>query len=408
MRVCPADQCHVICHACFLRHWLSQPVSQETRSYRSSMGNMSVLTSASGYQTKKSVMEKTCPPKKAEDDGQRDLMELVKGHGPWQWRMLTVVIISCMFEGLNNMAMVFFAPNLDHWCARPPDANISVEEWKKIAIPPGDQHCSMYKFFNVSDIFEENLQNSSTNRETVTCSSWEYDDSTYQSTVLSEWDLVCHREWLVSLSKSVYIAGFFCSAVSFTYLADKYGRKPVLIVCNIIAVISAILCAYSTSFAMFAVARFCLATGASGIEKIGFVLLMEIISPEFRATYALATDLAWIAGALCLPAIAWFLRNWFWMQIVITLPSIVLLACFWLIPESPRWLLAHEKADEAMKILTETAHKNGLDPVITNFELKEAISKSIKANENDDKSVNILQLFKPELRKRTCVIWFVW
>ncbi|GIY11337.1 solute carrier family 22 member 3 [Caerostris darwini] len=137
-------------------------------------------------------------------------------------------------------------------------------------------------------------------------------------------------------------------------------------------------------------------------------VMMEIISPEFRATYALATDLAWIAGALCLPAIAWLLRNWFWMQIVITLPSIVLLACFWLIPESPRWLLAHEKADEAMKILTEAANKNGLDPVITNFELKEAISKSIKANENDDKSVNILQLFKPELRKRTCVIWFVW
>ncbi|GBN65242.1 hypothetical protein AVEN_239322-1, partial [Araneus ventricosus] len=54
------------------------------------------------------------------------------------------------------------------------------------------------------------------------CDSWEYDDSIYASTILGKFNLVCDREWLISMSKSIFIAGYFVSNIIFGYLSDKY------------------------------------------------------------------------------------------------------------------------------------------------------------------------------------------
>ncbi|GFT35489.1 organic cation transporter protein, partial [Nephila pilipes] len=140
------------------------------------------------------------------------------------------------------------------------------------------------------------------------------------------WNLVCDREWFISLSKSIFIAGYMCSVTIFGYLADKFGRKPIVAACNFIAVVAAVICAFSTSFFMFAVSRFFIAVGVSGAFNTGFVLLMEIIGPQYRSRYGMIVNLGWCFGYISLPGIARLLRDWFWIQIVVTLPSILLLS----------------------------------------------------------------------------------
>ncbi|CAL1275448.1 unnamed protein product [Larinioides sclopetarius] len=310
-------------------------------------------------------------------EGEEDLMDLVGGEGPWQRWIFVVGLLSALPDASHNLAMAFFAPSVDHWCSRPLDVNLSVQEWKVTGIPPEDKHCSKYKFLNYREIQEDQLKNV-TFKETSKCSSWEYDDSIYKSTVLSEFNLVCDREWLISLSKSVFIAGYFLSATVFVHLSDKFGRKPIIALCNTIALVSAITSLFSTSFLMFAVTRFFLAAGVTGLDNIIYVLMMEVVSPKYRAAYGVGNGFGWVLGIMCLPGVAWFFRHWIYMQITLTLPFIVLLSNWWFLPESPRWLLIHGKSEEAVKIITKAAKRNRFD--LPETKVEELISKTKKGS----------------------------
>ncbi|GFR02199.1 solute carrier family 22 member 6 [Trichonephila clavata] len=54
----------------------------------------------------------------------------------------------------------------------------------------------------------------------VPCTEWEYDTSSTSDTIVSEWDLVCNREWLISLVKSMYMVGFLLSVLIFGQISD--------------------------------------------------------------------------------------------------------------------------------------------------------------------------------------------
>ncbi|GFT66285.1 organic cation transporter protein [Nephila pilipes] len=342
----------------------------------------------------------------SETNEEEDLMNLVGGDGPWQRWIFVAIILCSVPDGCHNMAMTFYAPNIEHWCARPAYINMSVQEWKYKALPPDDQHCSRYKYFNLSNIHEDT--NATKWKERIACDSWEYDRSVFRNTVLSEWNLVCDKEWLVSMTKSIFIAGYFLSAIVFGYLADRIGRKSVIIIANAISLIFSIVCAFSTSFIMFAVCRFFIAAGVTGVDNTSFVLLMEIIGPKFRTKYGMSTHFGWIIGYMSLPLLAWLLGDWFWMQLIITLPCILLLSTYWLLPESPRWLLAQGKEDAALEILSKAAKKNGMDLTERGTKLKETIYRTTKAHKNEDASVNVLQLFKRGLWKKSIIVFYLW
>ena len=62
------------------------------------------------------------------------------------------------------------------------------------------------------------------------CTTWEYDTSKFRRTVSSEFNLVCDREFLLSVGQTVFFFGMLCGGPISGVLSDRYGRKPVLIV----------------------------------------------------------------------------------------------------------------------------------------------------------------------------------
>ncbi|XP_042898838.1 organic cation transporter protein isoform X2 [Parasteatoda tepidariorum] len=349
----------------------------------------------------------------SKNEARGNSLDLFLGNGPWQ-RLIFLASFICFIPfTYHNLAMTFIAPNVDHWCSRPPDVNITIDEWKLTALPKEDTKCSRYKFVHTlnSTITYANFttgRRNITSHTIVSCESWEYDHSVYSSSIVNKWDLVCDQAWLVSLSKSIFMIGYLCSVTITGGLADKYGRKPVIVVCGVIAFFSSVICAFSTSFLMFAALRLLIAVGTSGVFNTVFVLLMEVVSPAHRPLYGLSINFGWCLGFVSLPLIAWLLRDWFWIQIFITIPTAFLLGTYWFFPESPRWLIAKGKYEEAKVILIKAGKMNGMEKVELETKIKEIITD--KGNdEKENQRGNLLDLIKtPGLRGKTINLFYLW
>lgn len=102
------------------------------------------------------------------------------------------------------------------------------------------------------------------------CESYVYYSENYQSTIISEFDLVCGNAWLASLSSSIFAVGTGIGGLIGGFLSDKYGRKYVLLSSVAIMGLSAGFSYFSTSIYMFIIFRFFMgcAANASAITRV--------------------------------------------------------------------------------------------------------------------------------------------
>lgn len=62
----------------------------------------------------------------------------------------------------------------------------------------------------------------------------------------------------------------------------------------------------------------------------------------------------------------YLLRDWYTLSLATSVPFVLLFSYYWIIPESPRWLLSKNRIDEAEVIVQQMAKMNG-KKVPTNF-----------------------------------------
>lgn len=70
----------------------------------------------------------------------------------------------------------------------------------------------------------------------------------------------------------------------------------------------------------------------------------------------------------------YLLRHWFTLSLATSVPFVLLFSYYWIIPESPRWLLSKNRIDEAEVIVQRMAKING-KTVPNNFLRKMEVEK---------------------------------
>jgi MFS family permease len=160
----------------------------------------------------------------------------------------------------------------------------------------------------------------------------------------------------VGFASSAYVAGAVSGALFFGWLTDKLGRKRLFSVTLLVYLLAAAGTAFSWNLPSYAVMRFLTGAGIGGEFSAINSAIQELIPPRFRGRTDLAVNGSYWFGAafggvgslvlldphLINPEYGWRLA--YFSGAVIGIP-ILLLRRF--IPESPRWLMLHGRADEA-------------------------------------------------------------
>lgn len=137
---------------------------------------------------------------------------------------------------------------------------------------------------------------------------------------------------------------------------------------------------------------------------------MEITGVRWRELILVLYQIPFNLGHLTLAGFAYFIRDWHYLQFALSIPSIVLISYYWLIPESPRWLYTVGRVKEASSQLEKAAKANKLPHENIHSDLV-ALQKMTPTNEGSTSKGNISDLFRtPNMRAKTiymCFNWFV-
>ncbi|XP_045769650.1 organic cation transporter protein-like isoform X1 [Maniola jurtina] len=239
------------------------------------------------------------------------------------------------------------------------------------------------------------------------CTEYTYDHSVFGETIISQWNLVCDRHWLKNLTQTIFMLGILVGNMVFGHLSDRYGRRLPFLAAVFLQLIAGVTTAYSVNWYMFTSLRFLLAIATGGTMVTSFVLTMELIGTRYRDTVGIIYQIPFNLGHLTLPLFGYYLRDWNMFQLAISLPSILFLSYYYLLPESPRWLLTAGRIDDALKIIKTAAKRNGRPTE----NLQSSVQKMAVEVTSDEERASLLALFRtPRLRTRTlaiCYNWFV-
>lgn len=171
----------------------------------------------------------------------------------------------------------------------------------------------------------------------------------------------------LGITVSALLPGCALGAYSAGRLADVRGRRNVLLIAAVLFIVSALAAGAAGSALMMIIARFMAGAGVGAasvlspayisevtpahlrgrLSSVQQVMIIAGLTGAFLVNYFLARSAGRSTDAFWLGFAAW--RWMFWMQVV---PATLFLVTLLLIPESPRYLVARGRQDEARAVLT--------------------------------------------------------
>ncbi|XP_062394283.1 solute carrier family 22 member 7-like [Sardina pilchardus] len=344
-----------------------------------------------------------------------DLLSDIGGFGRFQKMVVCLSFLGRVTLPCHFLVNSFIAGIPPHHCdisdldALGNFGNMSVEERQTVSIPmQADGTLSSCLMFPEPQFHTLHNSSNSTGLPAEPCrNGWVYDNSTFTSTLATEWDLVCDQKGLNKATATIFFVGVMFGAMTFGALSDRYGRRIMLLVSYLSGMAFALLSVFSTSYAMFAVLRFLTGFCLTGIVIVTSVLIVEWVSIENRKLVGFTDSLSWAFGFMALPAFAFLIRDWRWLIVAITAPVVVAIIAWRWVPESARWLIANGRLEEAHYYLDKCAQMNRRQAMASSIHI-ENLSNIVVTNRGSRKYSYLDLLRTPKIRKRALLTGLSW
>nr|CAI5864560.1 unnamed protein product [Callosobruchus analis] len=255
-----------------------------------------------------------------------------------------------------TLSIVFLAPPTEFWCKQLLQyAYMDDVSWQNYSLPANS--IPEQEGLNSGYCIMKDLVG---NQTTVSCQNgYGYNKTTFTKTIISEWNLVCGNQRLIELTQISLMIG--------------------------------ILTAISNG----------------GTMVTSFVMCMEVVGGKWRTIVPILYQIPFGLGNSIMAGVAYFVRDWRYFHFTLSVLSCLYISYIWYIPESPRWLIAVGRKEEAIAILRKAALANRIDPRETESSMTE-IANTTKTNKKTTKA-SLVTLFSTEkLRKRSIILYINW
>ncbi|KAM4617142.1 solute carrier family 22 member 20-like [Discoglossus pictus] len=344
--------------------------------------------------------------------GFNDLLQSIGGLSRFQVLHTAMLLVPMFFMACHNFLQNFTAAIPSHRCWLPTLDNQTMDY----------HHGSLSEFIPV-DVnqkpescrrFEEPQpglwSNSTSYNNTKACEDgWVYDKSTFTSTIVTEWDLVCNFRTMRQIAQSIYMAGVLVGAFLLGGLSDRFGRRPLLIGSYLSMGVAGTCASFIPSFVGYCVFRCLCGIAFSGITLNTISLILEWIPPNGRTVMGTLFAYSFTTGQLLLPGLAYGIRHWRQLQFTVSVPYYFFFLYSWFIPESARWLILKGRYSEALRYLQRAANINGKrieGKKLTEEVLISHMRSEMKHTKHTSSPLDLVHT--PGMRRITICLMLVW
>ncbi len=200
---------------------------------------------------------------------------------------------------------------------------------------------------------------------------------------------------------TLFFLGMLIGAVAFGRLADKVGRRQVLIATVACDALFGTLSIFAADFTSLLVLRFLTGMAVGGTLPVDYAMMAEFLPTKSRGRWLVALEGFWAIGTLIVALAAWAASvagvsdPWRYIFAVTALPALLGLTLRFFVPESPLYLIRTGRTGEAKMIVNRMLALHQKAPL-----------------RSDDEIVATPQvaegIFSEELRRRSALILAIW
>ncbi|CAL8901579.1 MFS transporter [Bacillus sp. FSL W8-0645] len=188
-------------------------------------------------------------------------------------------------------------------------------------------------------------------------------------------------------------------AIFFGWLAERRGRVFSAKWTILLMSVMSIACVFSGNFMALFIFRFIQGIGVGGEVPVAASYINELSRAQGRGRFFMLYEMIFPLGLMISAQIGAFVVpsfGWKWMFLIGGIGGLIVFVFFFMLRESPRWLISKGRLDEAERIIEEIeASTDKRMPVA-----KQVFSSTEKGDWKE--------LFSTFYRKRTLIVWGLW
>ena len=179
-------------------------------------------------------------------------------------------------------------------------------------------------------------------------------------------------EELIGWANSCALLGCLIGSVVSGAAGDRLGRKKLLIASAVLFAISSVLTGWAGTFSLFVLWRIAGGVAIGIASNVSPIYIAEVSPAPLRGRLVAMNQMTIVAGILAAQIVNWLIAEpvaanataesiraswdgqlaWRWMFSAVAVPALIFLAGALMIPESPRWLIARGRKDQARRTLS--------------------------------------------------------